>query len=178
MRSTLPEAYAVHQSPGRMRLRIPERKRDAAFFLAVGERLAGLEGIEQLRVNPMTGGVLIAHSLPPEAIFRFAEENGLFTLGSSSQPVSQPTAGSGPRRSLTAIGRLFTHYDRKFRRLTGEQLDISSLVVVGLGLAGLLQLVRGNVAAPAWYTAFWYALNIFLKAQPDGQVSDGGDSGE
>jgi hypothetical protein len=176
MRSTLPEAYAVHQSPGRMRLRIPERKRDAAFFLAVGERLAGLEGIEQLRVNPMTGGVLIAHSLPPEAISRFAEENGLFSLEANSQPAPRPTARGGPRRSLTAIGRLFSRYDGRLRRLTGDQLDIPSLAVLGLGLAGLVQLVRGNVAGLSWYTAFWYALNIFLKAQPNGEPGDGGDS--
>jgi len=40
--------------------------------------------------------------------------------------------------------------------------DLVLLTLVGLSA---IQISRGNFTAPAWYTALWYALNIFLKAQ-------------
>ena len=41
-----------------------------------------------------------------------------------------------------------------------------------LGMGGY-EISRGRFATPAWYTAFWYALNIFLKGLQDQEAAEG-----
>jgi hypothetical protein len=135
-----------------LRLKIPSRKGDAAFFSNLKERLAGLDGIRQLDVNPLTGSVLIIHTLEPAVISRFAERNALFTVSPASRE---------PRHVFRAIEDSFREYDQKLKRFTNNELDIpvaAFATLVGLGLA---QIARGNFGAPAWYIAFWYALDLF-----------------
>jgi hypothetical protein len=44
--------------------------------------------------------------------------------------------------------------------------------------AGIYQIARGNFAAPAWYTAFWYALGLFgNKGGKDAKGTVESDSG-
>jgi len=51
--------------------------------------------------------------------------------------------------------------------MTGGEVDIPSLVFVSLLFSGIWQIARGNLAMPAWYTAFYYALGVFTRAQVD-----------
>jgi hypothetical protein len=44
-------------------------------------------------------------------------------------------------------------------------LDLSTSASLGLLGVGLFQLGKGNVVAPAWHVAFWYALNTFLQGR-------------
>ena len=45
-------------------------------------------------------------------------------------------------------------------------MDLGTASFGALLIMGIYQISRGNFMAPAWYTAFWYALNIFLKSKP------------
>jgi hypothetical protein len=47
--------------------------------------------------------------------------------------------------------------------MTGGELDIPSVFFAALLISGIYQIARGNMAAPAWYTAFWYAFGIFSR---------------
>lgn len=42
--------------------------------------------------------------------------------------------------------------------------DLPGMAFLTLLGVGIYQLVRGNFAAPPWYTAFWYAMGIFTKS--------------
>jgi hypothetical protein len=50
--------------------------------------------------------------------------------------------------------------DRSLRAVTGGKIDIPSGVFLALLGSGLYQLVRGQISAPPWYTAFWYAFGL------------------
>ena len=52
----------VTHSTRRTRLRAPEACRTAAQLAPVCRRLAACDGIEQVAINPATGGVLVRHS--------------------------------------------------------------------------------------------------------------------
>ena len=53
-------------------------------------------------------------------------------------------------------------------------MDIPTLVFLSLLISGIWQIARGSVAMPAWYTAFYYALGIFTRAQVD-DLDEGGE---
>src|SRR5579875_2835784 len=55
----LPEGRLTHVTAGRLRIRIPEKRRDAAFFRRVEERLRAAPGAARVTVNPATAGVLV-----------------------------------------------------------------------------------------------------------------------
>lgn len=149
----LPEALCTHATPTRLRLKVSARKGDRDFFTAVEHRLAGCAGVEKVAANPLTGSILVIHGGDVGAIAGFAAASGLFRV---AFPDNDSLAG----KTIS----LFREMDSGLRRSTGGALNLADASFVALVGTGVYQIARGKFAAPAWYTAFWYALNIFLKA--------------
>jgi hypothetical protein len=153
--------------PGRLRLKIRSMKGDTVYFASLRDRLAQFPLVHRVDVNPMTGSILIGHGLEvtPEAaaaVADYAAQSGLFRL-------SIPAVGHAPvARTITET---FTSVDRRIRGFTTGDLDLPTVTTLGLVGFGLFQIGKGNVVAPAWYVVFWYAMNIFMKAQPAPQAS-------
>ena len=152
----IPEAHVSHQMAGRLRLKIPSKKRDVAYFGSLLERLLGCPGIEEVGGNPQTGSALIVHECEIRDIARYARDNDLFVL----------------RRSTPSRKTLFDHvadtfrvYNSKLKQVSDGQVDLPTLVFSSLLISGIYQLARGNIVMPAWYTAFYYALGVFSRAQ-------------
>lgn len=151
----LPAATLVHQRAARLRLRVPSRKKDQAYFEQVREALAECPGVSEVSANPLTGSILVLHMSETPQILTFAEEKGLFRVQrDAARPQTYPHA----------VGRTFNDMDARVRRLSGGDLTLPNAISAGLLLNGLLQIARGNFVAPAWYTAFWYGSNVFLKS--------------
>jgi Heavy metal associated domain 2 len=150
----LDEAQLSHLLEGRLRMRVPARRHDAAFFADVAKRLRECEGIEGVRVNPVTGSVLVVHATTPQAIAAFAAQQELFSLhlehGSSDKigpSRSRVVVRHGPSR--TEQGEEGSRSDKHARML--------SATFAGLGT---LQTFRGQVMAPA-LTLFYYAYDAW-----------------
>jgi copper chaperone CopZ len=56
----------VHAINGRMRVKVPEVKRSVTFARRIEGWLGSMEGVREVRANPVTGNVLILHD--PELI--------------------------------------------------------------------------------------------------------------
>ncbi len=152
----MPEAFLRHQSRGRLRLCVPARRGDAPYFSAVVEALAGRRPFDRLQANPLTGSLLCeAEGLTLEELVDLARQQGLFAFKSFPEEPSPPAA------TMERIVRPVAAVDRSLRALSGGRIDLPSGVFFGLVAAGLYQLLRGQAAAPPWYTAFWYALGLF-----------------
>jgi hypothetical protein len=179
----LPRALIEHQMPGRLRLRIPSRRGDAAFFAAAEDRLRGAPGLRQVRANPWTGGVLVLHAGDVEAIAGFARAQELFDLappGASAPPAPRRRdgatapmrAGSRPRPLNVAAGGFagLALYQTARGQVLGNAVEslwhaYTARAVLGrpwvsLGLAGLglYQLAAGRALGPATSLAL-YALS-------------------
>ncbi|MGC2064511.1 MAG: HMA2 domain-containing protein [Thermodesulfovibrionales bacterium] len=159
--SDRPVAQISHMMTGRLRLKIPARKGDSNYLGAVVKELATVPGIEQVSMNPDTAGILIIHKLQTGQL----REN----LGSSSHfrlaPLSEsPAEKTGPGSLHGDVKTCFAGVNSEIERLTGRTLNVSEMAFLGLLGAGALQIGKGNLTAIPWYTAFWYALNIFLKS--------------
>ncbi|HMK42693.1 MAG TPA: hypothetical protein VK445_01000 [Dissulfurispiraceae bacterium] len=153
----IPHAIIAHKSRGRLRIRVPEKKGQTAYWQQVLDSLKEIDGIKSLSANPVTAGVLILHELPEKEILGYAHSLGLFKVPASQLKVVP---------LQYKVTRSFRSMNRSIKRFTGDELDLGSVTFLGLLTIGGYEIAKGNFTAPAWYTAFWYALNIFMKNQP------------
>jgi len=145
------KAYVAHHIPGqRIRLRVPHRKGDKAFFDDVETRLNGIPGIKAA-TTPHTGSILIQYEGDLQKLLLSGLETGLddlIDLEMRPEPL-EPVAD----RLLNQAGAI----EQKLLASTGGQMDSRSLVTIALIVAAGLQLLRGQVFGPAipllWYTA-------------------------
>lgn len=151
----LPAAYISHQIEGRMRIRIPSKRRDQDYFEVVTQRLRECEGIRALRINVLTGSVLIIHLLNVDTIAEYAERNGLFMLA-PVEAVLTPIA--------QGISNRFHALDEQVRARTSGTLDLGGLAFFGLLAASAAQLARKNIW-PAGATLLWYAAHLLPSAK-------------
>jgi Heavy metal associated domain 2 len=148
----LPIAIVAHSARGRARFKIADRRRQEEFFATAADRLGAAPGVERVEVNPLTGSILVHHESSVSALSGYAEANGLFRL--EGQPVR--VSNLMRQRALWA--------DHQVRAYSGESLDLKSLGLVLLLGMGTLQLIRGQLAAPA-VTVFWYAAALLATSQ-------------
>src|ERR1700740_2836706 len=93
---SLPAARISHFTARRLRIKVPEKRRDSAFFDTVAERLATWDSIEGVETNPLTASVLIHFSDPERLFLEAAVKNDLFDIdldaafgGSPEPPVTE-----------------------------------------------------------------------------------------
>ncbi|HUK55852.1 MAG TPA: hypothetical protein VLY20_04260 [Nitrospiria bacterium] len=148
---------------GRVRIKIPSRKGDLAFFAALKDKLPGsaeILGIQRIEMNPTTGSVLVVHHADFKApelavISGYLEQMGLVKLepiDASKNPVSRN------------IAKTFQNMNQQITDFTSGEIDLQSMALLGLLGLGLFQISRGQFMIPA-ISAFWYAATL-LKDQP------------
>jgi Heavy metal associated domain 2 len=154
----IPDAHVSHGMARRLRIKIPSKKGDVSYFSTLRERLSACHGVGEIRVNPQTASALVSYECDRKALVEFAREKDLFLLRRST-----------PRRK-TLFGNVagtFQAYNQDLKKFTAGEVDIPSLIFLSLVISGIWQIARGNLAMPAWYTAFYYALGVFTRAQVD-----------
>jgi hypothetical protein len=154
----LPDAFLSHRTSGRVRIKIPSKKGDRAYFTVLMDELSKYSFIEKIETNPLTGSVLLIYRGDFETVVEKAEANNIFRLKESK------TNSTDLHRKVSDV---FKGINNQIKRITDGGLDLGAITFLSLLGAGIYQISRGNFTAPAWYTAFWYALNIFLKSRPD-----------
>jgi hypothetical protein len=163
----IPEAHIVHRSSRRLRLKVLSKKKHEEYLRALPERFSGFSGIDEIEINPLTGSVLFKHAGNSEDIIAFVQKQGIFEIKIKS--VQPPSVHHG-------VSSIYQELDRVVRSFSNGSTNAGGLAFVGLIAYGMIQIGRGNIAGPAWYTAFWYAMNIFLKSQSD-EIAPDSDAG-
>jgi hypothetical protein len=119
--------------------------------------------VQRVEVNPQTGSLLLHYSGDLGEIVSYAETQRLFRL-SSLQP--------RPAALTTSVVKAYQNVDDQVKTLTSSELDLPRIAFLALVGAGIYQIARGNLTAIPWYTAFWYGLNVFLKARDKEEPMD------
>ena len=161
----LPEAFIVHVSQGRVRVRIPAKKHDAEYFAQLAGFLVPLPGVLKVETNPVTGSVLVLHALELKAVedlkamSDYSQMMGLFKLAS-------PKSGNASLGYDLAAG--FAGLNQTVKGLTAEAVDLPTLSILFLVGVGIWQVSRGEVAVPA-ITALWYASSLMRDQWTNGK---------
>ncbi|WP_442756270.1 hypothetical protein ACNHKD_06550 [Methylocystis sp. JAN1] len=138
-----PKAHVVHHTPSRVRLRIPAKRHDKAFFSSASRLLE--EALDAaIETNPATGSILVIAADAPKAVR---------SLGDAS-PFDVVDERQDGQISLPQLREQVESANARFSRFFGG--DARSYVVLALIGASLLQVARGRTLAPA-VTLLWYA---------------------
>ncbi|MDQ1472654.1 MAG: hypothetical protein QOJ99_4134 [Bryobacterales bacterium] len=162
-------AHVVHQTHGRLRLKLPAARNKHAYLAQVRKALASVSGVHEVEVNPLTGSVLLHHSPAPhhevrDRLAQFAAEAGLFTLSQSDSSEVNQFASDARREADYLASRSKTaeiiidktkRANLAIKEATDNSVDLN--VLLPLGVAAL-SIVTMGVAAT---TPLWVTLSIF-----------------
>ena len=163
---SLPAARISHFTARRLRIKVPEKRRDRAFFDTVAERLATWDSVEGVETNPLTASVLI-HFSDPEGLFLVCVPAAR-TLSAvwNDRTAAWVTAGSMNPRTRP---RNRCRTDRFWR----PPIDMRGVLFVLLLAGGVFQLLRRRLDAPA-PTLLWYAgdlIGLWHDRGPDPAIA-------
>jgi hypothetical protein len=146
------QAQIVHQTHGRMRLRIPARRKDLAYFVHLYEDLRKVPGVADVVINPSTASVLL--HFPQESATSVVESLGRMGL------LHQDRDDRSSRRVLGRIERFFTNHK-------SAATDVRTVLLTFMIGIAIHQALQGKILAPA-LTVLWYAYDL-LNAQQEGK---------
>ncbi|WP_295881969.1 hypothetical protein [uncultured Thiohalocapsa sp.] len=131
-------ARIAHRSSGRLRLRLPQRRHDLPFFLALYEALSAAPEIDEVTINPATGSVLLWFDPVHEAAL--------------------PSALS--RTGLLLLDEDQLHPEHAERHLFHVSLnDMRIVVFLIMTTLSIHQLLKGQLLAPA-LTMLLYVVDL------------------
>jgi Heavy metal associated domain 2 len=164
-----PQAEITHQTSRRLRLRIPERKRDRDFFQTAAEEIARCPGVNTATGNPMTGSLLIDHNASIPDIIGYAEKNGLFKTAKERARPANPVNPGLTRR----LSRGVRQVNQRLSAATNGEIDLSAGVFLTLvGLAAYQTFVQRRFL-PAGASLLWYAATVLSRSRTDKSESAG-----
>jgi hypothetical protein len=179
----LPEAEIVHALPGRARLRVAARRRDAEWLAAAAAALRDAPGVEDVTESALTGSLLVRHRGELEELVKWAETRELFRV-LPARPAQDGAEDAAAATAHAAPG-LALLLDPKILRLIGERLaarvkaesDPRHVAAAVLALLGAVQMARGQVL-PAAVTLLNEAFKMTLGAPPAAEGNSSPDAGD
>lgn len=158
------KAYVVHRSPGRVRLRVPEKRHDRSFFAELKKRLANCPSVNSVSTDPLTGSVLAHFDEEPGkdvAIMVEALEAGIGAFIDVELAPPPHHIADRARHHMSSLNDTVRDY-------SGGATDGSALVILALFLTCIWQIMRGQILAPA-AQLLWYAMQISRAASREAQ---------
>lgn len=153
----IPKAKLVHHLNDRVRIRITGvGKNKNEFFISLENKLKKKFNFQTILVNPVTGSAVFQdQKLDFESVIQYAKNEHLFMMEQKHTPARNLVAESAQTQ--------FKRLDKSILDLTGNRLDMASSVFVVLIIHAIRELVRGNLTAPSWFTALWFATTIYNR---------------
>lgn len=145
----VPIAHIVHRLRRRLRLKVPDKRRDADWLAEAASRLERMPGVKRVETRIVSGSLLIHHQADAGLEERLTS-SGLFRITNAhvaTPPVLDPV--------LDGLSRS----QRKLKRRTGGRANLEAVLIVLLVLAALVQALRGRIMAPA-ISLIWYAAQL------------------
>ncbi len=152
-----PLARVSHALPGRIRIRIDEKRGDEAYFADLKQALAEVPDIIDAETNSRTGSVLVRLFGDGLSVWRYAEESGLFHVAEKGSrllegaPLVAANAASNGRQAPA----------KKLRSSVRHPANWRPVILLGLLGLGIAEAIEGNITVPA-LSAFWYAYHLYL----------------
>ena len=106
----MPVFEYVHAIHGRIRVKVPEVKRSSTFARRIEGWLGSMEGIQEVRANPVTGNVLILHD--PDRIAGREILGALIAAGYMGMGIAaadEPVAEESPAVLAAQVAELLCH---------------------------------------------------------------------
>jgi len=168
-----------HFIPGRVRLRVQQLKKNEDLANQIRNYASGMDLIEKLEINTLTGSVLIEYNPEQKEEIKqllyqakrfnlIPEDLEMDKIHAILEGKEDPSNFSGDFSEDTRF--FFKQLNNKVRSWTGDAAGLNELIPIGLFGMGIRSLlVAETLAGPPWHTYFWYAFSTFLILNPAGQ---------
>jgi hypothetical protein len=158
-----PYARIAHRTRSRVRLSIPEKRRDRDYFAEARKQIAALPGVTEVRANSVTGSLLVVHpELSFEDLEPKIEQQALFRLGEPPMPADAPLDSNGlPTRGMEEAG---------FGTMTLESVLFLVLMLFAGRKYPRASLIVGLV--PVVWQAGVLALNVYKARREETDAPD------
>ncbi len=147
----------LHSIPGRVRFSVPSIRDNEDACHQLEKQLLKADAIQQIRVNPLTGTILILFN--PEKI-DLATLTGVLVklLGLEEAIEERPESFLG--KEITAV---LDSLNRSIYESTNGMADLNSMVATTFLSMGLFALLRGSRALPAGISLLFWAYNTSMQ---------------
>ena len=169
-------AHVAHHSPGRLRIRVPAAKGNAAGIEAIRQSLTKVPGVQQVTINPTIGTITIHYDARHHAAFEKhlaaeASQCGLVKIEPEPKveelrqidSTIETEAAFLADHSVTAkaIFDAISSVDHVVKRTTGNTVDLKVILPLALAVGAFMEL---GVAAstPVWLTLGLFSFNHFV----------------
>ena len=166
----------AHQTPGRVRMKVPSAKGNPDLLREIGEAFGVIPGIERVTVNATTGSVILHYDTDDHAAVnnrltqRFLSENPAWRAPATEfddlarKIESEADFLASHSESAKAVVDFFKHLDREIKIASGNVVDLKILLAVGI--IGLTVFEIGaSAATPVWLTLTIFSLNHVIELQ-------------
>ncbi len=177
----------VHAMPGRVRLRMPWLRKAEQEGEAIADRIAAIDGVDEVQVRPFTGSVLILFDVTR------IDVNAIVAAAAAAaevvrivQPGEAPPAasglarpGDGHRSSVAkALMRSARELNADTLNATDGRLDLGTMAFLAFMSAGAAEVVFSRqLPAPPWFNLAWWAIQAFTTFE-SGEDMDSVDIGD
>jgi hypothetical protein len=151
-----PKGYVSHQTPHRVRVRVPGKRRNRTYFADLRDHLLRVPNVERVDVNPATASVLV-HTRTSSHLLEMARQSELLDLEEAFAEESSSL--------LERAGLKVDYIEEQLKQLSGGQLDLRNAVFLALIVAALHQILRGNIFHAPAATLLWYATRIMQTSR-------------
>jgi hypothetical protein len=165
-------AYVSHQCSGRLRVKIPSKRGDHGYLNEMKETISAQTGVRTVKINPLTGSLLIIHDLDSDQILRSVTSKKLFSFEVwKSQPTTHSKLFSingwkPDGKEMPAVQRRMTEtykrIDKYFMTLTRGEINIPGVIFYSLLGLGAYQIYVGNLGLQniPFLIVIWFLANI------------------
>ena len=161
----------VHVLPGRVRLRCPALREDRDGADRVADALSQTPGVHEVKIRPYTGSILIEHEpgVTTDALVDVAK--GVLAcdrvVAQGEEPPLPPEVPELAHIAKTLAATVGT-LDRDILRMTEGDLDLGTLVTLGLFSVGAAQaIIDRELPLPPWFQLAWWGYRTFMTAEQD-----------
>jgi hypothetical protein len=171
-------AYLVHDSPGRVRFRLPwlREHRDEADAIAVV--LAALPGVAEVQARPFTGSVLVSYdpqradqTTIGKALLAASHAHRLLRAGEESpdeiRELLRDSLSEGSELTKAAVA-CFEGLNVDFLRWTSGRVSLGTFTALSLWVAGVGRLISsGKLDLPEWHQLVWWGYRSFSELEEE-----------
>jgi hypothetical protein len=169
------QAEVAHHMPGRLRIRIPAARDNAALLESLKQVFVAVWGIDSVTVKLPSGSLVLHYNprLEAEMEARFASyQNECIEMkrnrpgGEVKALAAKLGAGTESLAGHSAWARAvfggFIQFDRQIRVATNNTIDVKIALVFGLAVATFLG-IGAHASTPMWVTLAVFVLNDFMR---------------
>jgi hypothetical protein len=170
-----------HQVPGRVRMKIPAGKGNPELLKQVSETFAIIPGIEEVKINPVTGSVVLYYDADRHDEFHGSFRGHYEAHGGGQAPTNGVMHGADTEldkltnsieaeaeflarhsHSARAVVDFVKKIDHEIKLATNNNLDLKIVFAVGIICLTVFE-VGATAATPVWVTLAIFTVNHFIQ---------------